>query len=830
MLSRATESKGRANSTMDFHFRLPRFLVRHQILLAFGMLLAISLGAMLLLAVRLGYIDTQLERLVKVSSPLSAAAFEMEINVIGAGLGVMKYLDDPKPEHRRRVEEDTAEFAESKTQFDRLAENEEKRWLGREIATLHLEFTTLGESLMTRQDELEARLASFVQATVWIDAVLEMELKRSDDFVAAQAESYIGEIGARLGYYLHVHDAIHLVKIEHEARALEALLSKPAAEPTATGWRVAIKPRVAAALRDLRAIVVLAQARQRDIQHFIELRRVLDGLLDEGIQAQVARRVAVDQATAEQTVQRTFVATAVVGLLILVVSGLTAWHFNRRLLDPMRRLAEGVAALTVGNLDHRVMNGHNDEFGDLARGFNGMADSLLGARANLESRVAERTQELAHQAGHDILTGLLNRRGFDQRLDDAMKAAHRRGEKLVLLLLDLDNFKDVNDSLGHDQGDRLLQEVARRLQGQVREVDVVARLGGDEFCVLLTDVEEVSRAGEIAQRCLDALNAPIQLNGATVRARASIGIAIYPDDAGTPVDLLMTADTAMYAAKRAGKHRFAFYETGMTQHVEQQLALEAALREALPRGEFELHYQPQVELESGRMRGVEALIRWRHAERGLVPPDAFISVAERIGLIDAIGVWVLETACRQAVAWQEDGLEAMEVAVNIASVHFQSPGFVDAVARVLRDTGLAPARLEIEVTENSARDPRQHAAICEALQVLGARVSMDDFGTGFSSLIVLRHMPLDTLKLDKQFIDDMLLDAKSSVLIGTLIGMAKGLGFTTVAEGVETLKQVQFLKGLGCLLVQGYFFSKPVPADAIPALARENFLRLITDG
>jgi diguanylate cyclase (GGDEF)-like protein len=821
--------------------RPPRILVRHQIMLAVGALMALGLGAMLALAIQLRMVAAQLEDLAKVTTPLSAAAFEMEINMLGAGLGVMKYLDNPDPAHRRRVEEDESEFARFKAQFDRLARSEEKRRMGREVETLHREFIALGESLMARQDELEARLTRFAKTTTQLDATLERAVDRGANFAASRVEAWVAEISQRLTYYTKTRDVAHLATIEQEERTLLAALSGPQAGRAAGRWRAAAKPLVDASLADLRAIVRLQQARDRDIPHFIELRRRLDNLLDEGIQRLVAQRVAAAQEAAAASVERTLIITIVLGLSMLAFGPLVARRLVRALVIPLRRLTEGAAILGAGNMAHRIECGRGNEFGnefgELARDFNRMAGllqqymmQLRESNELLEQRVAARTAELAHQAGHDPLTGLANRTRIHQFMDDAIKAARRRGEMFALLLLDLDSFKDVNDSLGHDSGDRLLREVARRLQEQVREGDMAARLGGDEFCLLLRDIDDAEQAAEVAQRCLDALAEPLALKGMAIGVRGSIGIALYPDDAGETNALLMAADTAMYAAKHGGKHRYAFYDNNMTQAVDQRLALESALRGALVRGEFELHYQPQVSLESGRMRGVEALVRWRHPERGLVPPDAFIAVAERLDLMVALGNWVLETACRQAVAWQRAGLEAPGMAVNISPSHFEAPGFADSVARVVRDSGIAPALLEIEVTESISRNLERHTAICLALQRLGVRVAIDDFGTGYSSLSVLNQMPIDTLKLDQKFIHDMLGGARSSVMIGTLLGMAKSLELAVVAEGVETLEQVQILKGFGCPLAQGYYFSRPVPAAQIPALARTVFLERVADG
>jgi diguanylate cyclase (GGDEF)-like protein/PAS domain S-box-containing protein len=439
----------------------------------------------------------------------------------------------------------------------------------------------------------------------------------------------------------------------------------------------------------------------------------------------------------------------------------------------------------------------------------------------------QRTQEAVRKLAYfDSLTGLVNRGRFQHHLDDAIRAALRRGERLALLFLDLDGFKDVNDTLGHHQGDRLLQEVGRRLQGQIRDVDVAARLGGDEFCLLLMNVDNNGHtAAEVAHRCLEALTEPIVLENKNIGARGSIGIAVYPTDAADSNGLLRAADTAMYAAKNAGKHRYAFYDASMTESVQRRLTLESALRDALRLGELELHYQPQISLVSGRMSGVEALVRWRRPGIGLVPPEVFIGLAEQMGLISALGNWLLDAACRQAVAWRRAGLEDMQMAVNISPSHFQSPGFVDIVGRVLRDSRIAPRCLEIEITESVTRSPQRHVEVCLALQKLGVRIAIDDFGTGYSSLSVLKHMPINTLKLDRQFIHDMAVDDASAVMTGTIIGLASGLNLVVVAEGVETFEQVQVLTGLGCTMAQGYYFCHPVEADQIPLLAQADFLK-----
>jgi len=786
--------------------------------------LACGVGAVLLLYDQLRTIDVRFRELSAFALPLGAAAYEMEINVVEAGLGVMKYLDQPHTRYRRRVEKDNADFARFKARYDALATDEAQKRLGREADPPHRDFIALGEALMARQDELEARLDRLADTTGQIDGLLGRAFERGDQR-AAKVQFRIAEMGRWVGHSFYALAAADLGELE----AIERTLRIALAEATDEAWRAPVERLLADALADARASVLLSRARKRDIDRFIDLRQQLDDVLDEGIQLLVDRHVVASQEASAASLRRASV-TAVALLLAMLVIGLVAIRYLLQLaITPLRDLTRSAAILASGDLAHRIDLAREDELGILARDINRMAARLQSNMAQLseshellEHRVEERTQELAHLASHDVLTGLANRAGLHRLLDDALKAARRRGEKLALLLLDLDGFKDINDSLGHDQGDHLLRETAHRLRVQVRDVDTAARLGGDEFCLLLTNIEDGCQAAAVAERCLEALAAPITLAGATVGAHGSIGIALYPDDAVEFNGLLKAADTAMYAAKRAGKYRYAFYDRRMTEEVERQSMMESALRAAVERGEFELHYQPQVELASGRVRGVEALVRWRRPDQNLAYPAEFIAVVERIGLIDALDEWVLATAVRQAVAWRREGLDDLVIAVNVSPRHFESPGFVDTVARALRETGLAPDRLEIETTENVYRNPALHAATSAGLRDIGVRIAIDHFGVGFASMAALKRMPIDTLKLGRPFVRDMLEVSRPSTLLQTIIGIIAGLNYAIVAEGVETLEQARTLSELGCPLAQGYFFSPPVPADQIPALAHAN--------
>ena len=428
--------------------------------------------------------------------------------------------------------------------------------------------------------------------------------------------------------------------------------------------------------------------------------------------------------------------------------------------------------------------------------------------------------QLAHQASHDPLTNLPNRALFTDRLSHALARAARRQGIVAVLFLDLDGFKVVNDSLGHDIGDHLLIAVAERLGGCLRPEDSVARLGGDEFTVLLEDLGDARDAARVAERIIAALRAPFAIGGREVVISASIGIAHGAGDREQAIDLWRNADIAMYRAKQAGKGGYEVFDRRMGHQAVERLALEADLRRAIERGEFRLVYQPKVELATGRIVGVEALARWLHPERGVVPPAAFIPLAEETGLILPLGQWVLAEACRQARAWQRafPGAESLMMSVNLSIRQFQHPALVADVARVLAETGLEPGRLVLEITESVVTDDALATiATLRRLKELGVQLAIDDFGTGYSSLSYLKSFPVDILKIDKSFINGSE-EAGGLAILSAVIGLARALGLTVVAEGVEKAEQLAQLRALEAELGQGYYFSKPLAADAIGEL------------
>lgn len=554
-----------------------------------------------------------------------------------------------------------------------------------------------------------------------------------------------------------------------------------------------------------------------------------------------------------------------IALLFIIASWFLSRAITRSITTPfstIRRMADDVAA---GKAVNYRGTERNVEFREIVGVLNTMIGRMSSYKKSMDvdhqllsmkvmertSQLTQRNEELSqavkeitetkdrlrHMAYYDSLTSLPNRRLFTEQLDLLIKLSRRRRERIAVLFIDLDNFKRINDSLGHSAGDLLLRESAKRLARCVRESDLVAhyvepesrinvsRLGGDEFTVVLNQLDEPESAGLVALRLIQALTRPMVIEGHEVVMTPSIGIAIAPDDATTVEGLLRASDKAMYACKTSGKNKFMFYDQSMDAAGIERLALETDLRHTIEQGGLELHYQPQVDTMNGQVVGAEALMRWPHPEHGMVPPFKFVPLAEELGLINALGEWGLEEACRQMVELQTEGLDLPQVSVNVSALQLDH-GFADRVARILSKTGLHPKRLKLELTEGiMVDDTSATMEVLSQLKELGVRLSIDDFGTGYSSLGYLSRLPLDEVKIDRSFVVDMGKSRNDSSLVVAIIAMARSLGLKLVAEGVETEQQYQFLRQHGASVVQGYLFSKPVPADELKPLLAPGVFR-----
>ena len=433
-------------------------------------------------------------------------------------------------------------------------------------------------------------------------------------------------------------------------------------------------------------------------------------------------------------------------------------------------------------------------------------------------RLVQGRAVLEHRAHHDELTGLANRRLFQEQAAVALAHARRTDTHSAVLFLDLDRFKNVNDSLGHAVGNLLLQAVAKRLRSATRAEDTVARLGGDEFVVFLPHLDDPEEATSVATKILERFTEPFILNGHRLFASPSIGIAMFPGDGDDADSLLENADVAMYRAKQRGRRTFCSYDRSMNDHAHERLKLESQLHTAVERGELRLHYQPKIHLPTGRVMGMEALLRWEHPELGLLQPASFINLAEESGLIVPVGEWALGEACRQNQAWVEAGFQPLSVAVNLSLRQFQQQRIGDVVARILRSTGLEPSLLELEVTESLVmQDPDDVCAELLDLKALGVKCSIDDFGTGYSGLSHLTVFPIDKLKIDRSFVATIK-DGQPAPIVVAVVALAHGLGLEVVAEGVETTEQLERLQQLGCDEMQGYLFSRPLTPERFEQL------------
>jgi len=437
----------------------------------------------------------------------------------------------------------------------------------------------------------------------------------------------------------------------------------------------------------------------------------------------------------------------------------------------------------------------------------------------------ESQEQLSHLAKHDSLTGLVNRLSLAGDLDHTLRRARRHQQKLAVLYLDLDRFKVINDTLGHEAGDRLLQGVAQRLRDTVRAEDTVARLGGDEFVIVLDEIAHAEDAARLAGKVIEAVVRPIPIGSDSVRTSTSVGISIYPDNADNVGDLLKTADMAMYRAKERGRGTYCFYTPELTERALKLGVLEHELRDALERNEFVLYYQPQIALGSGKVVGLEALLRWRHPERGLLAPEAFMAAAEETGLIVPIGAWVLRSACAAAQKWRSAGLPSVTVAVNVSGRQLVRGRIVQQLRSALEAQGAQPGELalELEITESALPAMQDCVATLEDLRPLGVKLAIDDFGTGYSSLSRLKQMPVDSLKIDRSFVEDLPGNPENEAIAASIIALGQNLHMRVIAEGVQSNEQLEFLRARGCDMVQGFLCAKPLPAEEVPRILNQPF-------
>ncbi|WP_022730983.1 putative bifunctional diguanylate cyclase/phosphodiesterase [Thalassospira lucentensis] len=440
--------------------------------------------------------------------------------------------------------------------------------------------------------------------------------------------------------------------------------------------------------------------------------------------------------------------------------------------------------------------------------------------------ITERKQteaRMRHLAVHDVLTSLPNRTLFLDRLRQALLSARRFQRGVTVLFVDLDRFKDINDHFGHDVGDLMIQEMGQRLSRIIRDSDTAARLGGDEFAIIQTDVQNIEDTIVLAQRIIDELCQPFDCRGIRLHSTASVGITLFPEDGENPEQLVKNADMAMYAAKAEGRNNYRFFLPSMHERVKERKTIEEDLRNALEHDQLELYYQPKIDCRTERVVGAEALVRWHHPDRGLIMPGEFISVAEECGLINRLGAWVLEKACKQTQIWRDTTLPGLRIAVNLSPAQFQDAELVSSVTRIVKDTAMPEGTLELEITESILmNNPEKAVSTLKELKALGVMIAIDDFGTGYSSLNYLKRFPVSSIKIDQSFVNDIHVDVDDKAIVDAVIGLGHSLNLEVVAEGVEEVEQLNYLREKGCDFIQGYLYSKPLPADTFVTWVTER--------
>jgi diguanylate cyclase (GGDEF)-like protein len=497
-------------------------------------------------------------------------------------------------------------------------------------------------------------------------------------------------------------------------------------------------------------------------------------------------------------------AASIIGLLLVV---LASFRLARGIAGPITELQKAAKSLELGDRVDLPVHGE-DEIGRLTSSFNAMAAGIF-----------EREDRIAHMAFNDALTGLPNRFFLREQLEARLKRSTHTGEVVAILCLDLDGFKNVNDTLGHPVGDKLLVKVSERLSASAPDC-FVARLGGDEFAIIVAGEGDAERCMAMARLLIAQAHEPFDIDGQQALIGTSIGIALAPADGNDADALLKNADLALYRAKQDGRGVFRFFEQSLDEEAQSRRQIELDLRVALMRGEFELHFQPIYAADGERIVCFEALVRWNHPKQGLLGPDRFIRIAEESGLMLRLGEWILQEACRQAHSWDED----IRVAVNVSPIQFRNPALNSVILQALSNGGVSPSRLEIEITESIFLDPTGDTiAMLHRLRELGVRISLDDFGTGYSSLSYLRNFPFDKIKIDKSFVDDVSNNSSAAAIVQAIVDMAAALGMETTAEGVESIEQLQTLRGQGCSSIQGYLLGRPLPASDARRLAAEPF-------
>ncbi|MGH9194243.1 MAG: EAL domain-containing protein [Acidimicrobiia bacterium] len=914
-----------------------RLTIGKKLTLGIGVILALFVAMGLVAYTETGVIGNKIREITGKEEPTNAAAYEMEINLVGTGFSVLSYLHDRDTSHLEAIDQGQQDFEDYRRLYDTFIESSNEKTLGVKLDEGYSEFQATAADLIRIEDEQTEKLNSLLENLDEMDTLVDQiqaSVNPSEQGAYAKLEAALemeintNGIAKSLGNYLRTHQKQYEEEVYQSEQDFYRYYEQYNSLALSEGEKQSAQQMVGLFENSVelsKIIIDLDRAKEAGIRNFVDTRGELNVALGEGIRALTQQDLQSAEDDALNTVARITAVTAALLIIGLIFGAVVSVITTRSITQPVMRLVAATQAVARGDLFARVNIKARDELGDLGSSFNRMTEDLqqttvsrnyfdnmvksmtdtlivvspeglieavnpatcallgydeqelasqpmtkildesealfgsrssglskLGGLRNVEKTyrakdgrsipvlfsasvmrfedgevqgvvclaqdITERKRAegtIRHLAYHDHLTGLPNRRLFQDRFIVALAHAQRANEPLALMSIDLDRFKLVNDTLGHAVGDQLLQNVSTRLSRVVRAGDTLARLGGDEFSLLMPRTNRVEDAAKVADKIKGAFKEPFHIDRHEIHVTASLGISLYPFD-GDAEQLLIHADAAMYRAKELGRNNYQLYAKVMDSKPLRRLTLENGLHSALERKEFIVHYQPQADISTGEIVGVEALVRWQHPEKGLVLPQEFIPWAEDAGLIVPLGEWVLRTACLDARARQDEGLPPLRVAVNLSARQFQQSDLSGMIGRICEETRLDPSQLELEITESIAmQNGTLTIEILRQLRGLGIRIGIDDFGTGYSSLSNLKNFPIDTLKIDQSFVRDLTTDANDAAIATTVIAMAHSLNLKVIAEGVETQEQLTFLKQRGCHEVQGYLISKPVPADVL---------------
>jgi diguanylate cyclase (GGDEF)-like protein/PAS domain S-box-containing protein len=917
-----------------------RFTIGKKLTLGIGVLLALFVAMGLIAYTETGVIGTKIREITGKEEPTNAAAYEMEINLVGTGFSVLSYMHNRNSAHLESIKQDQQDFENYRNLYGTFIESSKEKTLGVRLDEGYTEFQATADELIQIEDEqtekMSALLANLDQMDTLVDQITSSVSPSSPGAYAKlesalQMEISTNGIAKALGNYLRTHQTQYEEEVyqnEQDFYRYYEQYNRLALSGEETQWAGQVVSLFENSVEQSKVIIDLDRAKEARLANFVETRGELNAALEDGIRAATQEDLQRAEDDALNTVARITVVIAVLLIIGMLFGAVVSIITTRSITQPVKKLVAATQAVAKGDLFARVNINAKDELGDLGASFNrmtedlqqttvsrnyfdnmvkSMTDTLIvvspegmigavnpatcallgyeehelagqpitkileeseslfgprnsGLKKNQGIRNVEKTyhakdgrsipvlfsasvmrfedgemqgvvclaqditerkraeETIRHLAYHDHLTGLPNRRLFQDRFIVALAQAQRASEPLALMSIDLDRFKLVNDTLGHAVGDQLLQDVSSRLSSVVRTGDTLARLGGDEFSLLMPRTHRIEDAAKVADKIKEVFKSPFLIDDHEIHVTASVGISLYPFD-GDAEQLLVHADAAMYRAKEMGRNNYQLYAKVMDSKPLRRLTLENGLHSALERNEFVVHYQPQADVKTGEIVGVEALVRWQHPEKGLVLPQEFIPWAEDAGLIVPLGEWVLRTACADAKSLHEEGVQPLRVAVNLSARQFLQSDLSEMIARTCEETQIDPSLLELEITETVAmQNGSMTIGVLRQLRELGIRIGIDDFGTGYSSLSNLKNFPIDTLKIDQSFIRDLTTDANDAAIATTVIAMAHSLNLRVIAEGVETAEQLVFLKQRGCHEVQGYLISKPLPVQSLKKL------------